>query len=206
MRRSFGSVVAIVLIFAFSVSSLADEESQHKIKNTKIVSNNPDQNVQEVKEEPPEEIKEESGENLEEVIEEHGKLYSSQETEALINSEESQTSSQNEASQDNQSSGDKNNTEETEEVKEMEENDDDFDEFEITEPLVVPPTDDVPTDAQEMLDDPEPQQMDPATCVRTYHGYKLIRTMPKSQEHLDVLKFISKGNLVQLFNQQKSTF
>jgi hypothetical protein len=83
---------------------------------------------------------------------------------------------------------------EDEDARANEDEEAEVEEIEEDQP-VIPPTDDVPSDVEEMLDDPEPQQMDPATGARTYNGYKLLRTMPKNQEHLNILKFIAKGKI-----------
>ncbi len=39
----------------------------------------------------------------------------------------------------------------------------------------------------------EELRVDPRTGARLYDGYRLIRTMPQTQEHLDVLRFVSNG-------------
>ena len=51
-------------------------------------------------------------------------------------------------------------------------------------------------DAPPEIDPPmkEEVRVDPATGARRYDGYRVVRTMPDSQEHLDILRFIANGS------------
>ncbi len=68
-----------------------------------------------------------------------------------------------------------------EDVKEGEEDD-----FLLDEQPIVESSEDI-------REDDEPVQIDPVTGARLYKGYKLIRSKPKTEEHLQILKFIANG-------------
>ncbi len=64
------------------------------------------------------------------------------------------------------------------------------------EEVVLGEDDDAPalTDAeQELVAQDEQVQVDAKTGVRLYRGYRVVRTMPKTQAHLEALRFVSNG-------------
>ncbi len=58
---------------------------------------------------------------------------------------------------------------------------------------VISEDEDVPTLLPGETEQREQLRVDPRTGARLYDGYRVLRTVPESQEHLEVLKFVSNG-------------